>query len=599
MAISLGANISYKGRLPLDDRNSFNTILDMVYFPESSLDEGHISYCKETDKHYKFNSGNETNLQTGKWREFNSGTSTDEKVKLTSLSTNSSYLSDLLDNSTIKIDIDNDILYVAKLKDMTVTVAEINLLQGLSSNVQKQINNLSKSMSMYGVFDTKADLIAATDVTVPSDGGTAIIREDETSDNAQMTYIYIASSSEWTPVSETTINIRDFAINPINLSSEVTGILPEDNIDENITRNSDLTAYLDKDTFLSETNEGSVKVADTLSGLSVTVEQISDGISKSHSHTNSSVLDKITDEGLGNKFLTNDGTYKNILLISDTPPEDTNMFWVDNSDSTKLKLKIYDGTDWKEISSSSSTVGNGVSALEQSITSNVDVGGISSGYTFHAGSTLDEIVSALLVKYYEPEVTFNILPATEYYESGTSTTGIKMSATVVKKSEPISNIDFYINNTKVYSLDTDTDATLPNGGEYSYTYNGTINKDAVFKVVVKDTKTSITKTVNIKFVTPFYYGTSATPMISTFTGFSKFLGDKTDTTFTVTSTNKYIVFAYNSTYGELTSILDSNGFENIDSFTFTTTVIDGVGYNIYATDTKVTCENFKYTLKFD
>lgn len=142
MAISLGANISYKGRLPLDDRNSFNTILDMVSFPESSLDEGHISYCKETDKHYKFNSDNETDSQTGKWREFNSGPSTDEKVKLTSLSTNSSYLSDLLDNTTIKIDADNNVLYVAKLKDMTVTVAEINLLQGLSSNVQEQINNL-------------------------------------------------------------------------------------------------------------------------------------------------------------------------------------------------------------------------------------------------------------------------------------------------------------------------------------------------------------------------------------------------------------------------------------------------------------------------
>jgi len=38
-------------------------------YDENSLDDGHISYCKETDKHYKFNSNNQSDPTTGKWVE--------------------------------------------------------------------------------------------------------------------------------------------------------------------------------------------------------------------------------------------------------------------------------------------------------------------------------------------------------------------------------------------------------------------------------------------------------------------------------------------------------------------------------------------------
>ena len=54
MSIRTGDNFSYRGKKPLDARDSFDTILAMTSFAEGSLDEGHISYVKETDKHYKF-----------------------------------------------------------------------------------------------------------------------------------------------------------------------------------------------------------------------------------------------------------------------------------------------------------------------------------------------------------------------------------------------------------------------------------------------------------------------------------------------------------------------------------------------------------------
>ena len=190
MAIKTGDNFLYRGRKPLDSRDSFSTILQMTTFAESSLDDGHISYVKETDKYYKFNSTNSVDTTLGKWREYKgSGSSTDEKVKLDANATDAKYLNELIDNSTIEIDNDNGFIVVKKIEGQTATVAEINFLTGIKSNIQKQLDNLGKSMTMYGVFNTKADLIASTTPT-PVDGNTAIVIADEDNNNndAPITY---------------------------------------------------------------------------------------------------------------------------------------------------------------------------------------------------------------------------------------------------------------------------------------------------------------------------------------------------------------------------------------------------------------------------
>lgn len=75
MPIQIGDNFQYRGKKPLDNRNSFDTTSEMKSYLDSFIDEGHISYCKETNKHYKYNSSNEDDPVLGKWREFNSGSS--------------------------------------------------------------------------------------------------------------------------------------------------------------------------------------------------------------------------------------------------------------------------------------------------------------------------------------------------------------------------------------------------------------------------------------------------------------------------------------------------------------------------------------------
>ena len=70
--IKVGDNFSYKGKKPLDSRDCFDTVSEMAQFAETSLDDGHISYVKETDRYYKFNSTNNVDSTLGKWREYTS-----------------------------------------------------------------------------------------------------------------------------------------------------------------------------------------------------------------------------------------------------------------------------------------------------------------------------------------------------------------------------------------------------------------------------------------------------------------------------------------------------------------------------------------------
>lgn len=70
MAIKIGANLAYNGKLPNFERDSFETKAAMKAFDENSIDEGHLSYCKEDGNIYQYKSANTVDTTTGKWRLF-------------------------------------------------------------------------------------------------------------------------------------------------------------------------------------------------------------------------------------------------------------------------------------------------------------------------------------------------------------------------------------------------------------------------------------------------------------------------------------------------------------------------------------------------
>ena len=507
MAIKTGDNFLYRGKKPLDSRDSFDTILAMTTFAESSIDEGHISYVKETDKYYKFNSTNDVDTMLGKWREYNGGggSSTDEKVKLDATSTDAKYLNELIDNSTIEVDATNNCLVVKKIDGQTATVAEINFLTGVTSNIQAQIDNLGKSMTMYGVFGTKADLLASTTPT-PVDGNTAIVIADEDNNNKQMTYIYIASNSAWTQVAESSVTVRDFTTEPINLATETTGTLHKSKIDTAIARLADV---LDKTTYKG-TGDGIVKQADKLTGLTATIAALNQAVTDSHTHSNKTVLDKIVSNGIGSGFLADNGKYISILHIDATSPLYDSQIWIDNTDNTKPILKIYDGTDWIAISSASS---GGASTADNVEYTNAD---------YPSYTNVDLALDALFSKVYyvKPTCSLSASKAGGTFEMGTTITA---------------PITFTWTTNKAITSQTLTGCTLADASVRTAIYNTNVTADKTFTLSVSDGENSASSSVSYKFLNNVFWGSAST--VETY-----------DSTFISALSNKKLTNAVKGTY---------------------------------------------------
>ena len=584
MAISLGSNLSLHTRLVLDDRTLMDSILEMRDYPENFLPD--IGYCfnKEDGKMYVFNRSNDIDPVLGKWREYGSGVGTDETVKLTSTSTDAKYLNELIDNSTIEVDVNNDCLVVKKIDGQTATVAEINFLTGVTANVQEQINNLGKSMTMYGVFGTKADLLASVD-PVPIDGNTAIVIADEDNNNKQMTYIYIASNSAWTQVAESSVTVRDFTTQPINLDTETTGTLSKDKIDTAIARLADV---LDKATYIGSA-EGIVKQADMLTGLTYTITALNDAIKDSHTHTNKTALDKIVSNGLGSNFLADNGKYISILSIGVSEPVYTSQIWIDTTNVSKPVLKIHNGTNWITVSGSGS---GGSEVFDRDDLTVVTVGGLNAGSSVK-DKTTKEVLEEILFPYQKPTASFTISPSTTTYAVGDTISSITFTINAGKKSKDIQSIKIYDGST----LLTTITSGVANGGTFTYNYACNITANTTLKVEVADDTSAVSATKNITFTYKSYYGFVAdgtTVDETVIKGLQKNVL-KTSRALTysgITCTNSKIVYAYPQNQGLLSSILDGNGFDYLGSYNYSVISVDGVNYYVYVMIDPTTLDDF-------
>ena len=66
--LNIGDNFNYQGRKPNFARDSFDTLEEMRSYPDTSVDHGHVSFCKEDGKLYQFLTTNQVSTETGKWR---------------------------------------------------------------------------------------------------------------------------------------------------------------------------------------------------------------------------------------------------------------------------------------------------------------------------------------------------------------------------------------------------------------------------------------------------------------------------------------------------------------------------------------------------
>lgn len=66
--LKIGDNFDYQGQKPNFARDTFSTLSEMKAYPETSIDEGHISFCIETGKLYQYKKSNSIDSTNGKWK---------------------------------------------------------------------------------------------------------------------------------------------------------------------------------------------------------------------------------------------------------------------------------------------------------------------------------------------------------------------------------------------------------------------------------------------------------------------------------------------------------------------------------------------------
>ena len=235
------------------------------------------------------------------------------------------------------------------------------------------------------------------------------------------------------------------------------------------------------------------------------------------------------------------------------------------------------------------------------------VGGIKAGSTFD-NKTMTEMWNSLLYPFVAPS---NLrLTIDSSVQTGVIEKGITISPSATTKlawsmngnDGTITKIEFFKNDVSVKTYQAESLST--SGYTEWGTEFGTIssNTNIKYKATYKENTSDIltSNSITWTFVDPYFYGVGASGV--SVVNLTKSITTKGDKTYSFTTTNNYIYFAYPANYGSLTSIKDSNGFENITGFNKTTvslTVASGqVDYLVYQSKAQSTQSNFVLTFKY-
>ena len=229
----------------------------------------------------------------------------------------------------------------------------------------------------------------------------------------------------------------------------------------------------------------------------------------------------------------------------------------------------------------------------------VELGGLKAG-TVVTGWTDHKALQAALFPATSPSIT-SFTPASTVNEVGTEVGVVTLSATVVKKTNPITSVTFYANDVAIETVVTD----VANGGVFSkdYTFENA-DTDVVFKVIASDgILPDTTKSVTYSFARNGFYGTNtdATPLstsdqIRALTAISNIKKGKTFN-IQVPIGAKNVIICYPSTLGELASVKFVESMNAEISSVFTKTTIQVEGNNNYSS-TEYNCYQYIPSVEF-
>ena len=193
MAIKIGSNFTFQGKQPNFERDRFATKATMKAFPETSIDDGHLSYCAEDGNTYQFKSSNSVDAVTGKWRIFKAD------VDLSAYATKDSVTTDLAK----KVDIAAPRYIKFGTKDTNIKILSIKIPNIQYSTVYLKCAIASRYFNTDIIIDVNTDhkpyrfdiIKSATNTADWDIKGNLYYFFDEVNDNLELYYNLVGNDS--------------------------------------------------------------------------------------------------------------------------------------------------------------------------------------------------------------------------------------------------------------------------------------------------------------------------------------------------------------------------------------------------------------------
>lgn len=251
----------------------------------------------------------------------------------------------------------------------------------------------------------------------------------------------------------------------------------------------------------------------------------------------------------------------------------------------------------------------------------ITVGGATAGTTF-SNRSMQQVFDTILYPFVPATTNFNI--SSLAMAASTLGTGISALSSYAEKGGIVSGVTMNFGksaNSDVFTADSiqrgANTADSMAGISSPFTKSGlalvynTVSADLGFVYSAAFTTAgTITKTDTVNFISPSYYGVGANTLLTGVTNViqmasalpsSKHLRTAKGYSATFNPSLQRYYFVYPSVLGDLTSIIDPNGFNVTASFTKTTmvvTLIDGVTtetYNVYQSNNDTSQSSFTLT----
>jgi|GEM_PF-3829962 len=216
---------------------------------------------------------------------------------------------------------------------------------------------------------------------------------------------------------------------------------------------------------------------------------------------------------------------------------------------------------------------------------------------------INDINESLGILLYKPPI-ISLLgnPISGVYKYGQSISPMTLNLAITKLTNDITQINYKRNGIVIRTNNT------PSNSSDSYVDNVAIVDNTTFLATVFDGKTTTTSgSIILSFVYQMFSGAIAknivNPTIANVQALTQIVKTKQNIVQPFTLTDQKGVFSYPTSYGDLVSIIDVNGFDITSSFIKTVLNIamddsSVVSYNVYTMQNSTTVTGYNITFKF-